>query len=472
MGRIVITDDDLSLCHFLKRTLSQKGYQVTTCHTGREAIGLVNEQETDLVLLDNKLPDLMGLEILKEMRQKHPKMPIIIMTAFGTTDTAIEAMRLGAFDYILKPFELEEISELVGKGLEANKLMKRAVAIPALSEYMENSDQIVGKSKVMQEVYKLIGQVAESDVTVLIRGESGTGKELVARAIYQHSRRKDSPFLAINCAAIPETLLESELFGYEKGAFTGANKRRIGKFEQCNKGTILLDEVGDMTPSTQAKILRVLQEGEFERIGGNETIKVDVRVLASTNRKLEELIKEEKFRKDLYYRLKIMTVVLPPLRERKEDIQELTEYFFHFYNCQLGTRVSCIDTAIFNKLYSYHWPGNVRELANTIKRALILAKGEVLAEEDIIFDVENEAISFANEEQLEKSLNKVLDPLFLDITRLWRTGLHTNLLEKVEKFLIQKALSEMRGNQVQAAKLLGISRNTLRHRIEKYKLLI
>lgn len=472
MGRIVVTDDDLSLCHFLKRTLSQKGYQVTTCHTGREAIALVNEQETDLVLLDNKLPDLMGLEILKEMRQKHPKMPIIIMTAFGTTDTAIEAMRLGAFDYILKPFELEEIFELVGKGLEANKLMKRAVAIPAISEYMEDSDQIIGKSKVMQEVYKLIGQVAESDVTVLIRGESGTGKELVARAIYQHSRRKDSPFLAINCAAIPETLLESELFGHEKGAFTGANKRRIGKFEQCNKGTILLDEVGDMTPSTQAKILRVLQEGEFERIGGSETIKVDVRVLASTNRKLEELIKEGKFREDLYYRLKIMTVVLPPLRERKEDIQELSEYFFHFYNRQLGTQVSCIDTTIFNKLYSYHWPGNVRELANTIKRSLILAKGEVLNEEDIIFDVENEAISFANEEQLEKSLNKVLDPLFFDITRFWRTGLHTNLLEKVEKFLIQKALSETRGNQVQAAKLLGISRNTLRHRIEKYKLLI
>ena len=233
------------------------------------------------------------------------------MTAFGTTETAIEAMRLGAFDYILKPFELDEISELVDKGLEAHKLMNRAVAIPALSEYRDDSDQIIGKSKVMQEVYKLIGQVAESDLTVLIRGESGTGKELVARAIYHHSARKDRPFLAINCAAIPETLLESELFGYEKGAFTGASKRRIGKFEQCDKGTILLDEIGDMSLSTQAKILRVLQEGEFERIGGNETVKVDVRVLTSTNRKLEELIKQGKFREDLYYRLKIMTIMLP-----------------------------------------------------------------------------------------------------------------------------------------------------------------
>jgi two-component system response regulator AtoC len=469
--RIAVVDDDLSLCHFLKKTLSQKGYQIVTCHNGNDALAIVDKQETDLILLDNKLPDRTGIEVLSEIKRNHPKIPIIIMTAFGTTDTAIDAMRFGAFDYILKPFELEEISELVAKGLEASKLMKRAVAIPALSEYKEDSDQIIGKSKAMQEVYKLIGQVAESDVTVLIRGESGTGKELVARAIYQHSRRKDSPFLAINCAAIPETLLESELFGHEKGAFTGANKRRIGKFEQCDNGTILLDEVGDMSLSTQAKILRVLQEGEFERIGGNETIKVDVRVLASTNRKLEELIKQGIFREDLYYRLKIMTIVLPPLRERKEDIQELTEYLFHLYNRQLGTQVPYIDPSVFEKMHAYSWPGNVRELANTVKRGLILCKGEVLTEKEIIFDVEGEVPSFANEGELEKNLVKILDPLFTDILRFWRAGLHSNLLEKVEKFIIQKALTETKGNQVQAAKLLGISRNTLRHRIEKYRLL-
>ncbi len=471
MERIAVVDDDLSLCHFLKKTLSQKGYQIVTCHNGSDALAIVDKQETDLILLDNKLPDRTGIEVLSEIKRNHPKIPIIIMTAFGTTDTAIDAMRFGAFDYILKPFELEEISELVAKGLEASKLMKRAVAIPALSEYKEDSDQIIGKSKSMQEVYKLIGQVAESDVTVLIRGESGTGKELVARAIYQHSRVKEDPFLAINCAAIPETLLESELFGHEKGAFTGANKRRIGKFEQCDKGTIFLDEVGDMPPSTQAKILRVLQEGEFEHIGGNETIKVDVRVLASTNRKLEELIKQGTFREDLYYRLKIMTIVLPPLRERKEDIQELTEYFFHLYNRQLGPQVSYIDLSVFEKMHAYSWPGNVRELANTVKRGLILCKGEVLTEKEIIFDVEGEAPSFANEGELEKNLVKILDPLFTDILRFWRAGLHSNLLEKVEKFIIQKALTETKGNQVQAAKLLGISRNTLRHRIEKYRLL-
>jgi nitrogen regulation protein NR(I) len=470
MESILIVDDDITLCHFLTKALSQMGYQVILCHSGRDALDVVRKQEIDLILLDNKLPDRNGLEILKEVKRDHPKVSVIIMTAFGTTETAIEAMKVGAFDYILKPFELDEISEFVAKGLEAHRLMKRAVAIPALSEFKEDSDQLIGKSKVMQEVYKLIGQVAKSDVTVLIRGESGAGKELVARAIYQHSRRKDHPFLAINCAAIPETLLESELFGFEKGAFTGANKRRIGKFEQCDKGTILLDEIGDMSLSTQAKILRVLQEGEFERIGGNETIKVDVRLLTSTNRKLEELIKEGKFREDLYYRLKIMSVTLPPLREHKEDIKELTEYFFHLYNQQLGAKVSHIDPSVFEKLASYDWPGNVRELANTINRSLILCKGEVMTDEDIVFDAESEVISFANEQELENNLAKMLGPLFTDILRFWGKGLRSNLLEKIEKFLVQKALAETKGNQVQASKLLGISRNTLRHRIEKYRL--
>jgi transcriptional regulator with PAS, ATPase and Fis domain len=305
---------------------------------------------------------------------------------------------------------------------------------------------------------------------VLIRGESGTGKELVARAIYQHSERKNRPFLAINCAAIPETLLESELFGYEKGAFTGAGKRRIGKFEQCDKGTILLDEIGDMSLATQAKILRVLQEGEFERVGGNETIRTDVRVLTSTNRKLEQLIKQGEFRDDLYYRLKIMTIALPPLRKRKEDIKDLTEYFFHLYNRQLGTGVSHMDPSVFEKLMSYHWPGNVRELANTINRSLILCKGEVITAEDIIFDIEGEAPSFANEEELENTLAKMLDPFYTDILQYWGKGIHANLLDKIEKFLVRKALAETKGNQVQAARLLGISRNTLRHRIEKYNL--
>ncbi len=469
MERVVIVDDDVSLCHFLKKTMILKGYEVFTYHSGKEALEGIRE-DCDLVLLDNRMPDLTGLEVLAEIKKCFPKVPVIIMTAFGTTETAIEAMRLGAFDYVLKPFELEEIFELVSKGLQAGKLMKRAVAIPALAEPREDSDQIVGKSRAMQEVYKMIGQVADSEVTVLIRGESGSGKELVARAIYQHSRRKEGPFLAINCAAIPETLLESELFGYEKGAFTGANKRRIGKFEQCHEGTILLDEVGDMALSTQAKILRVLQEGEFERIGGNETIRVNVRVLASTHRKLEEMIKQGTFREDLYYRLKIVTVTLPPLRERKEDIQELAEYFFHYYNGQMDTQVYSIEPGVFDRLRAHQWPGNVRELANTIKRGLILCKGDVLTEKDIIFDVDDEGGAFGSEAELESMLVQRLDPLFTEILRFWGSSVHSNLLDKTEKFLIQKALEETKGNQVQAAKLLGISRNTLRSRIEKYRL--
>ena len=468
MERILVVDDDLSLGHFLTKALAQKGYQALSVHTGREALEVIRAQEIDLVLLDNKLPDRNGLEILKDLKKDRPKASVIIMTAFGTTETAIEAMRLGAFDYILKPFELDEVLELVARGLEAHKLMSRAVAIPALSEYREDSDPIIGKSKVMQEVYKLIGQIAESDVTVLIRGESGTGKELVARAIYHHSRRKNGPFLAINCAAIPETLLESELFGHEKGAFTGANKRRVGKFEQCDRGTILLDEIGDMSLTTQAKILRVLQEGEFERIGGNETIRVDVRVLTSTNRKLEELIRQGKFRGDLYYRLKIMSVTLPALRERKEDIRELTEYFFRLHNEPSGGKISHIHPEVFEKLATFPWPGNVRELGNTVKRSLILCKGNVLTAEDVAFDVEREEASFANEEEFEGAVARMLEPLFADILRFWEGGLHPNLLEKVEKYLVQKALTETKGNQVHAAKLLGISRNTLRNRIEKY----
>ena len=470
METVLVVDDDMALCHFLTKALCQKGYQAIPCHNGKEALQALRQQAIDLILLDNRLQDEEGLEIIKDIRKDFPKVPVILMTAFGTTGTAIEAMRRGAFDYILKPFELDEILEAVAKGLAAHLLMSRAVAIPTLSEYRENSDHIIGKSRVMQEVYKLIGQIAGSDVTVLIRGESGTGKELVARAIYQHSRRNESAFLAINCAAIPETLLESELFGHEKGAFTGAAKRRIGKFEQCDGGTILLDEIGDMSLSTQAKVLRVLQEGELERIGGNETIKVNVRILASTNRKLEDLIKQGKFREDLYYRLKVVSITLPPLRERKEDIKELTEYFFRRYTEQLGTRVSHIEPSVFGKMTSYHWPGNVREIANTISRSLILCKGEVLTAEGIVFDVEGELAPFGDEEELERTLVKTLDPLFTDILRLWGTGLHSNLLEKIEKFLVKKALAETKGNQVQAAKMLGVSRNTLRSRIDKYRL--
>ncbi len=471
MGKIIITDDDLSLCHFLKKNLIQKGHEVMECHSGEETLSMIEEKEVDLIFLDNKMPDLMGLELLEIFRQKHIKVPTIIMTAFGTAETAIEAMRLGAFDYILKPFELEEVLQLTEKGIDAGQLMKIKVGVPSLLEFQGGAEQIIGKSPAMQEVYKLIGQVTGTDITVLIQGESGTGKELVARAIYQHSLRKEGPFFAINCAAIPETLLESELFGYERGAFTGADKKRIGRFEQCDHGTILLDEISDMTLATQAKVLRVLQEGELIRIGGNETIRVDVRVLASANRKLDELVKEGRFREDLYYRLKIITINLPPLRERKEDIQELTEYFFRRYKPQLGKAVSHIHPAVFDKLRSYHWPGNIRELSNAIKRALILCKGEVLTEEEVVFEKEEQKMPLATDEEVENMLNKKMDPIFTELFQLYgKKELHSSLLNKMEKILIKRALTETRGNQVQAAKILGISRNTLRNRVGKYGL--
>jgi two-component system, NtrC family, response regulator AtoC len=470
MDRVLIADEDRALCHFLVKAFTERGYQAIPCHSGEDGLNLLREKKPGLILLENKLPDRNGLEILKEIKRDYPKVIVIMMAALRTTETAIEAMRLGAFNYIVKPFELDEIFAALAKGLEAHHLMSRAVAVPSLAEYAADSDQMIGKSRVMQEVYKIIGQVAGNDVTVLIRGESGTGKELVARAIYHYGRRKDRPFLAINCAAIPETLLESELFGHEKGAFTGATKRRIGKFEQCDRGTILLDEIGDMSLATQAKILRVLQEGEFERVGGNETIQADVRVLTSTNRNLEDLINQGKFRADLYYRLKIMSITLPPLRERKDDIRELTEYFVHLHNEQSSAKISYIHPSVFSKLASFHWPGNVRELANTLKRSLILCKGNVMTASDVIFDVESDVPSPASEEELEHTLERMLDPLFNGIFKSREEGLHANLLERVEKLLVQKALSEMKGNQVQSAKLLGVSRNTLRNRIRRYGL--
>jgi two-component system, NtrC family, response regulator AtoC len=467
---ILIVDDDLSLCRFLDKGLSQAGYHIQSVHNAKDAISVLRRTMPNLMLLDNRLPDGQGLDLLKEVRKRNPEVAVIVMTGFNTTHTAIEAMRLGAFDYILKPFELEQISKAVGSALAAQRIMNRAVVLPTLTGEEEGSNPIIGKSKVMQEIYKRIGQVAESDITVLIRGESGTGKELVARAICEHSRRKNGPLLTINCAAIPEPLLESEVFGYERGAFTGAVSRRAGKFEQCNRGTILLDEIGDMTLSTQAKILRVLQEGEFERIGGNETVRVDVRILTSTNRNLEELIKGGRFREDLYYRLKIMSITLPPLRERREDIRELAEYFFRLYNRQLGLKVSHIDPAVFQKLASHDWPGNVRELEHTVTRALILCKGEILGADDIVFDLETEPAAPRNEKDLENTLARILSPILTEVLHFWGRGLHSNLLDKVEKILVQRALAETKGNQVQAARLLEISRNTLRHRIEKYHL--
>jgi transcriptional regulator with GAF, ATPase, and Fis domain len=332
-------------------------------------------------------------------------------------------------------------------------------------------ETIIGSSSAMQQIYKMIGQVAPTGVTVLLRGESGTGKELVARAIYHHSQRSDKPFLPVNCAAIPETLLESELFGHEKGAFTGALTRRIGKFEQCHGGTLFLDEIGDMTPATQAKILRVLQDQQFERLGGSETIRVDVRLVVATNRDLEKAIQEGNFRRDLYYRLQVVSLFLPPLRERRGDIPELVRYFLHWYSPEINPIVTAVAPRALEKLMRYQWPGNVRELQNAIQRGLVIAKGGTLLREDFLLEgLEMDVGELRTQLDFEKRLQMLMEPVFKELAEHARSRSEPELMAVIEKSLIKRALQETKGNQVQAALLLGISRNTLRSKIERYRI--
>src|SRR5436189_1683450 len=328
--------------------------------------------------MDVRMGGINGLETLRRVRQFDAKVPVIMMTAYGTTQTAIEAMKLGAYDYLLKPFDVPKLKQIVFEALKAARAMKQVVSYQPLLESEDYDLGIVGRCEQMQSVFKLIGQLSASDATALITGESGTGKELVARAIYSHSQRAHQPFLAINCAAIPENLLESDLFGHERGAFTGATNQRIGKFERCNRGTIFLDEIGDMTPATQTKILRVLQSGTFERVGGNQPIQVDVRIIAATNRPLEEAVAKRQFREDLFYRLNVVRVHMPALRERKTDIRLLVNYFLKKFAREQQQTPKSVAPGVVKALEKYHWPGNVRELENVIRRALVMSKGDAI----------------------------------------------------------------------------------------------
>lgn len=471
MDKILIVDDDPSMRYSLARMLEGEGLLLSAAKNGAEALKLTAEEKPDLVIMDIKMPGQSGLEVLRQIREKDPKALVILMTAFGTTETAIEAMKFGAFDYLLKPFDVPQMRGLVERALEVSRMMKKMVSYPDRPEDGVVEEAIVGSSSAMQQIYKMIGQVAPPLVTVLLRGESGTGKELVARAIYHHSQRADRPFLPVNCAAIPETLLESELFGNEKGAFTGALTRRIGKFEQCHGGTIFLDEIGDMTPSTQAKVLRVVQDQEFERLGGSERIKANVRLIVATNKDLEKAIREGTFREDLYYRLKVVTIWLPPLRERKEDIPELVRYFLRKSSLELNKPVGEIAPQALEKLIRFRWPGNVRELENTVKRAMVIAKGTTLLPED--FPLEGGEEDFQRPGLLrdfEKRLEMLMEPAFKELIDQSRNTPEIDLMSAVEKTLIKRALQETKGNQVQAAILLGISRNTLRSKIDRYRI--
>jgi len=425
-------------------------------------------------LLDINLPEMSGIEILKEIKEKELKIPVIVITGFISTEAAIETMKHGAYEFVTKPFQLEKLAKIVDKALQEKKRGGDSSGFGRDDRPEEEEDLIVGKSPEIVEIAKLIGQVAPTDAAVLIMGESGTGKELVARAIHRNSLRKDRAFLSVNCAALPETLLESELFGYEKGAFTGAYQRKFGKFEQGDKGTIFLDEIADMSLMTQSKVLRVLQKQEFERVGGNQSIKVDVRMIAATNKSLVNCIKEGSFRVDLFYRLKVVSIYLPPLRERRSDIPLLADYFLRKYIRLIDKKVEGISDSAVKVLMKYPWPGNVRELENNIHTAVVMSKGGLLLPEHFpIYSESKERLEIDFEKikrDYHKLFSEVLEPFFLKILANSDGHIYDHLEEALERTIFDLSLKHCQGNQVRTAELLGVSRNTLRDRMKKFGL--
>jgi nitrogen regulation protein NR(I) len=467
VSTIIIIDDDDQLRKSFEKLLMEEGYAVESAASGEVGLKLVQEKDPDLVILDVRLPGMNGLETFQHIHKIEPKLPVIIMTAFGTTETAIEATKMGAFDYILKPFDIPDMLLVIGQALEAGRFMRSPVDMDVIPD-KASREALIGRSKPMQDVYKAIGRVSPTDATVLIRGDSGTGKELVARAVYQHSLRSHKPFLVINCVAIPENLLESELFGYEKGAFTGAAHRRVGKIEQAHGGTVFLDEIGDMPASIQAKILRLLQEKSIERLGGRETIPVDVRIIAATNRNLEEALSQGRFREDLYYRLKVVTIWLPPLRERPGDIPLLTEYFLSKYAEEVNMDNPGITDESMGILNNYALPGNVRELGNIIQKALIFNRGAPIRPVDISQaisggDTGKGAGTETDDEAIRKWMRKTLASKITE-------HMFDSCMDRFASMLISETLNLTGGNRSRAAKILGLSRPTLHSKIEKYGL--
>jgi two-component system nitrogen regulation response regulator GlnG len=506
MEKLLLIDDEVDVQYSFRRIFDGSDIELHTASSGEEGLRLIPTLKPDLVLSDIRMAGLNGLETLRRIRQLDPQLPVILMTAYGTTQTAIEAMKLGAYDYLLKPFDVPRLKQLVANALKAARDTRQTVAMRPQLEQQDYELGVIGRSAPMQEVFKLIGQLAASDATALITGESGTGKELVARSIFQNSRRAKEPFMAINCAAIPENLLESELFGHEKGAFTGATAQRPGRFEQCHRGTLFLDEIGDMPPATQTKILRVLQSGTFERVGGNTTLEVDVRIIAATNKPLEEAVARKEFREDLFYRLNVVRVHMPPLRERQGDIRLLVDFFLR----KIGgpaTGSKSIGEKTLAVLEAYHWPGNVRELENVLRRAVVVSKGSAILESDlppeILQSVQSERTvrpaptasasmvdtlqgsstpsalvppvspveagrSSALTPNQDPAITGDIRPLVLQLFRWARLQSGIKVLPAVERELVIEALKETQGNQVRAAKLLGITRATLRKRVDKF----
>ena len=448
MSKLLLIDDEEDVRYSIQRIFDSPEVELATAASGEEGLKVIPKFKPDLVLMDVRMTGMTGLETLRRIRQSDPKLLVILMTAYGTTQTAIEAMKLGAYDYLLKPFDIPKLKEVVGNALKAARDMKQVVSYQPMLESEDYEQGIIGRSGPMQEVFKLIGQVAVSDATALVTGESGTGKELVARAIYHHSNRSEQPFLAVNCAAIPEQLLESELFGHEKGSFTGATVQRIGKFEQCNHGTIFLDEIGDMTPPTQTKILRVLQNGTCERVGGNSPIKVDVRIIAATNKPLEAAVAAKQFREDLFYRLNVVRIQIPPLRDRREDIPLLVNYFLKKFAREQQRAPKSVAASVIRTLEKYHWPGNVRELENSIERGVVLSSGPVIGSDLLPGHITGRSFQDA---LLEHNPNASL----------------FDILEDIERRIIIEKLERCNGNQTDAAEQFHIPLSTLNQKIKR-----
>jgi DNA-binding NtrC family response regulator len=472
MIQILAIDDDRTVLRLIEKAFQESQFGLQTVGTAEEGLELLLNGNFDVCLIDIMLPEMSGIELAKKIRHIDARLPVIIMTTLDDSDTAIEAMKLGAYDFCNKPLDIHHVQELVERAAEARHLMRTQVTFKqAESEMLDSGDQLVGKSPQMVEVYKQIGRVAAQKVPVLIRGESGTGKELIARAIYQHSDRREECYLAVNCAALTETLLDSELFGHEKGAFTGADRRHIGKFEQCSEGTIFLDEIGDMSPLLQSKVLRLLQEQVFERVGGTESIRTDARIISATNRDLDSMIEESEFRLDLYHRINVFEIYLPPLRERGDDINLLINHFIRRYSKQLEKQVEGISTEAIEILRAYRWPGNVRELQSVVRRAILMATGPVIVPENLGDEIIDELHVSSNDgaiciqpDSIESFVQSRINDQSNDI--------YAETLALMERKLITKILTVTHGNQSKAADLLGITRGSLRNKIRTLGIVI
>lgn len=449
MPYVLIADDDTNFREMLSMVLSKEGYQVSGVGSGLEAINLVEKGSVDILLLDLKLPDIEGIEVLKRVKRINPNIPILLISGFGTMESVIEAMKVGAYDFLPKPVDIEYVKLEVAKAIQVKGLIAE---LNTLKEELKPRIQIIGNDPRMQEIFKIIGKVANEKITVLIEGESGTGKELVARAIHAHSNRSEQPFVPVDCSAIPSTLMEGELFGYEKGAFTGAVTRHIGRFEQADKGTIFLDEISNIDLETQAKFLRVIQEEEFQRIGSSKLTKVDVRIICATNKNLEELVSKGLFREDLYHRINVVNIKIPPLRERKGDIPLLVNYFINkFFNQHNGV-MKTISKDAMDLLMRYDWPGNVRELENTINQAIVTSQGDVIRGENLNIKHERLALELPTKDESGKVVSL------------------SDIVADLEKRYIKEALKKANNNYTQAARLLGIDRKVLTYKMKKYKL--